>query len=390
MKNNKLQSKSGGLTSLLLGPILVLSIALATINMMSTYKGVHQQKQATLWNIIQLDREIGNTLFNASEFINGQISTTRLRQYYETLQNSFPKTLSSISKDKIFQQVSGLSNSINTTFNHVQSAEQMIQGGATVNITQLNQWLNQLNGLNKKINQEVLDNVASTQSEYSSKAFKTIIKTAAILLFLIFTFIIYLGYLLNSLRKERKRNLYMLAHDPLTGLSSRECVMTTLQSRCNNKTPFAVMMFDLNKFKAVNDTFGHHAGDQLLIHLAQKFQQTLCKFGIVGRMGGDEFIWIAESDNPTVIEQQYALLLNELKTPCIINKKRLYIHISAGGGIAEDHKFHITELLERTDEAMYQAKSQQIKEICWSGETHSHKPYKKPQRPNIVAEAYSG
>ena len=349
----------------ILGPVLIIAIALATANMMSTYKNIHKQKQATLWNLVQQDRNVGDTLFKAQQYLDDQQGNQVLRQNYEALLDQFPETIDSIEKDKTFQKVSGLSASVYATFEHVKSAKQMILESATIEKASLSQWVDRLNQMNIQLNEQVLDNVASTEREYSSKAFGTIIISAIILLALIFAFILYLGFLLVALRRERKRNLYMLAHDPLTGLSSRQCVMTTLQSRCKNKTPFALLMFDLNKFKAVNDTFGHHAGDQLLIHLADKFKQTLNNFGIVGRLGGDEFVWLAESDDPEVIQKQYALFLNELKDPCIINHKRLYIHISSGGGIAADYEYHSTQLLERVDEAMYQAKSLQIKEIFW-------------------------
>ncbi|CAA6812428.1 MAG: Unknown protein, partial [uncultured Thiotrichaceae bacterium] len=312
MKQHPMQSKSNGWLSVILGPVLLLGVALATANLLSTYKGIHQQKQATIWSIIQLDRKIGGTLFDAQQHISGHQSAEFLRQSYQVLWNRFPVTVSSLQQDTIFKQVSGLSHSINTTLSHVESAEWLIIDSATIDTTRLNQWVNQLYGMKAQINEQVLDSVASMESEYSARAFSTILKNASILLILIFAFILYLINLLIELRKERKRNLYMLAHDTLTGLYSRAYIMTTLQSRCDNKTPFALLMLDLNKFKAINDTFGHHAGDQLLLHLADKFKQTLNKSGIVGRMGGDEFIWITESDNPEIIQQQYALFLDEL------------------------------------------------------------------------------
>ena len=364
---------SGYQLSVILGPILVLLIALATVNMLSTYKGIHKQKAATLWNVVQLDRAIANTLFSSQQFINGELDSERLRVSYQTLKERFPDTFSSLVKDKIVQQVSGLSDPVYSILAHVESADKVILISKTIDKSQLNEWSNKLSTLKKQLDEQVLDTVASTTGAYSEKAFKTIIKTAAILLTLIFTFMIYLGYLLFALSRERKRNLYMLAHDPLTGLSSRECIMTSLQSRCNNEIPFALLLFDLNKFKVVNDTFGHHAGDQLLIHLAGKFKETLGKFGIVGRLGGDEFVWLSESDNPDIIDQQYALFLKALKDPCLIRNKRLFIEMSTGGGIAKDYDFQSTQLLERVDEAMYQAKAMQLREIYWESKI-SYKP----------------
>nr|CAA6822509.1 MAG: Unknown protein [uncultured Thiotrichaceae bacterium] len=369
MKKYPLQSNSSSLTSVALGLVLVLGVALATANLLSTYKGIHQQKQATIWNIIQLDREIGDTLFDAQQYISGHQNPEVLRERYEALRIRFPATISGIKKDEIFQQVRGLSDSIHTASNHVKSAENMMISSSTIDTTSLNQWARQLNEMKKQINEQVLDNIASTDSEYSDRAFNTILKTASFLLILLFAFILYLVNLLIELRKERNHNLYTLAHDTLTGLHSRNYVMTTLQSRCDKKKPFAVVMFDLNKFKVINDTFGHHVGDQLLIHLAETFKQTLSKFGTIGRMGGDEFLWITESDNPQIIQQQYTLFLNKLKGPCVINQKRLYIYVSAGGVIAADHEYHTTKLLEHSDEAMYQAKTLKIKDIFWENTT---------------------
>lgn len=362
------QLNSGCQYSVILGPILILFIALATVNTLSTYKSIHKQKSATLWNVIQVDREIANTLFSAKQFIADETSKQSLQTSYQSLKATFPDALSSIENDKIVQHIEGLSLPVYTTLKHVESADLLISGAGIINHTQLSQWSNELHTLKKNLDKQVLDTVASNTGSYSERAFQTIIKTVVILLTLVFTFIIYLGYLLLALRRERKQNLYMLAHDPLTGLSSRECIMTSLQSRCNNEIPFALLLFDLNKFKAVNDTFGHHAGDQLLIHLAEKFKETLSKFGIVGRLGGDEFVWLSESNQPDIIEQQYALFLEALKDPCIIRNKRLFIEVSAGGGIAEDYDFHSTQLLERVDEAMYKAKAGQLREIYWESE----------------------
>lgn len=360
-----LHLKTGGLLSLALGPFLLLCIGLATVNMMSTYKQIHQQKQATLWSLIQLDRHIGRTVLNTQQYVDGQVSAQQLQQAYQQLQNSLPNTQNSLREDRIFQQSLDLSDVIDRTHDHVQQAATWMARPEVTTASTMNRWLSQLDGMNRTINEEVLDNVASTSADYAETAFATIIKTAAILLVVILTFIVYLGYLLFALRKERKRNLYMLAHDPLTELSSRECVMANLQSRCNNQTPFALLMFDLNKFKAVNDTFGHHAGDQLLIHLAGLFKRSLCQYGIVGRMGGDEFLWIAESDQQALIEQQFLQFQEALKTPCMIQGQPIYLHMSTGGGIAADHQFQITELLERVDQAMYQAKAEQCREIVW-------------------------
>ncbi len=358
-------NESNGLVTILLGPILIICIALATANLMSTYKRIHHQKQESIWSFIQLDKEMGNTLFEAQQYVNGYLDEKPFRRSYEVLWSRFPVTISSMQRDEIFSQIGGLTKLISNAFDHVKSAEALVLENNTINKVELNNWVNQLNGMAKVINQQLLQNIASSNSEYSHKTANKIITAAVILLTLIAGFVLYLGFLLFTLGTERKRNLHMLAHDTLTGLYSRDKIMKQIDAYCKNETPFVLLSFDLNKFKAVNDTFGHHAGDQLLIHLADKFKQSLSKFGMVGRIGGDEFLWLAQSDDPRIVTQQYALFLDELKDPCMINEKPIHLDISSGGGLAADSDFHMNRLLERVDLAMYEAKSRQQKEIFW-------------------------
>lgn len=361
--------KLSGLLSIILGPIFILSIALATANLFSTYKTLHYQKQESIWSIVQLDKEMGNALFETQRYINSGLNEKPLKTSYEILWSRFPVAISSLKRDDIFSQISGLTDLIHIAFDHIKSAELMILGPGVINKTKLKPWVRELNGMANEINQQLLQNIAASNSEYSTKTFNKILTSALVPVVLIATFILYLGYLLITLRKEQRLNLHMLAHDTLTELYSRDMIMRTINSFCENKTPFGLLSFDLNKFKSVNDTFGHHAGDQLLIHLAEKFKKTLSKFGMVGRIGGDEFLWITDSNDPQIIRQQYSLFLRALKDPCVINDKKIYLHISAGGGIAADCDFHETCLLENVDQAMYQAKSQQLKEIFWDNST---------------------
>ena len=381
---------SKGAISTILGTILILSIALATANLLKTYKQINLQRQGSLWTVIQLDKEMDNTLFDAQQYINGYVQEKSLRTSYEVLWSRFPVTISNLKKDEFLIEITGLSKLVNDVFDHVKFAESMILESKPIDKAELNRWTNKLNVMARDINQQFLQNIVPTHSQYTTKAASKIITNAAILLVLISAFILYLGYLLVTLRKERSRNLHMLAHDTLTGLYSRDFTMKAIDSSCDNKHPFTLLAFDLNKFKAVNDTFGHHAGDQLLIHLAEKFRNTLSKFGIVGRTGGDEFLWVAESADVRIIEQQYVLFLNELEDPCIIAGKPIYLHISTGGGVAADYDFHSTQLLERVDQAMYQAKSKQIKEIVWENQTRVPTAAKPNEgKPKVIAKRAS-
>ena len=380
-------SKLSDWIPLLLGPIFVLCIGLATTNLLQTYKKIHHQKQESMWSIIQLDKEMSNTLFDAQQYNNGYLDEKPLRSSYEVLWSRFPITINSLRKDEILREIGGLTVLVSDAFNHIKSAEALILKSRKINKVKLNHWVNKLNDMEQSINQQLLHNIAASNSEYSSRTANKIIGTAAILMVLIAAFVLYLGFLLLALRKERSQNLYMLAHDTLTGLQSRHCIMQSIKESCDNKTPFALLSFDLNKFKAVNDTFGHHIGDQLLIYLADKFKKTLGKFGRVGRIGGDEFLWQVDTDDIHYIQEKYALFLLALQEPCLINGKRLQLKLSCGGGLAADYDYHPTQLLERIDEAMYQAKAQQINDIFWDNLTVSESTLNNKQLDADIKQA---
>ncbi len=80
--------------------------------------------------------------------------------------------------------------------------------------------------------------------------------------------------------------------DPLTGVVSRQYMAGFVQSLISDDTPFTFGILDLDNFKFINDTYGHHAGDEVLISVADSFATALDGFGIVGRFGGDEFLMI--------------------------------------------------------------------------------------------------
>ena len=147
---------------MILGPILIICITLATANLMSTYKRIHHQKQESIWSFIQLDKEMGNTLFEAQQYVNGYLDEKPLRRSYEVLWSRFPVTMSSMQRDEIFSQIGGLTKLINNAFVHVKSAESLVLENNTINKVELNQWVNQLNGMAKEINQQLLQNIAKS------------------------------------------------------------------------------------------------------------------------------------------------------------------------------------------------------------------------------------
>jgi diguanylate cyclase (GGDEF)-like protein len=97
--------------------------------------------------------------------------------------------------------------------------------------------------------------------------------------------------LVDTIRAQHQRSQYLASHDPLTGLTNRhglEASIINLLDRAPEQ--LAVLVIDLDRFKHVNDTFGHHAGDEVLVAVARRMERCLRQTDILGRTGGDEFV----------------------------------------------------------------------------------------------------
>lgn len=154
-----------------------------------------------------------------------------------------------------------------------------------------------------------------------------------------------------------------LAHlDTLTGLANRHYFQETLEEALNgllSGTRFAVLWFDLDKFKAVNDTLGHPTGDALLQIVAERLRKTVRGSDFVARLGGDEFAIIAtgadfsEHDASTLANR----LLRKISEPYDIGGKIVSVGVSIGIAIAPAHGCTAEDLTRNADIALYRAKS---------------------------------
>lgn len=156
---------------------------------------------------------------------------------------------------------------------------------------------------------------------------------------------------------------YQAHHDQLTGLNSRyslECLLeqTILNAR-REKYGVAVMLVDLDRFKTINDKYGHHAGDTLLIEVSRRIKGSVRESDIVARLGGDEFIVILTGSS---MEQDTILIahkiLSTLNTPYQIDGLSLHCSASIGISISMTDGETVDELLRCADAAMYHAKEQ--------------------------------
>lgn len=153
--------------------------------------------------------------------------------------------------------------------------------------------------------------------------------------------------------KRAEEELRNLAHvDALTGLPNRRSVLGTLARRAEAGTPVAVMFLDLDGFKAVNDTLGHEAGDELLIQVATRIESVTRQDDVVGRLGGDEFVVVCDPGAARPLAQRVLAAISE---PYLLAAGPADISASIGVAIALDDE-PASDTLRRADEAMYDAK----------------------------------
>jgi diguanylate cyclase (GGDEF)-like protein len=165
-------------------------------------------------------------------------------------------------------------------------------------------------------------------------------------------------------RCEADRHIRFLAHhDPLTGLANRTSFALTLDDAVarlsRHGTPFSVFMIDLDRFKEVNDTMGHPAGDQLLRETAQRLKSALRKTDVVARLGGDEFaiIQASEEDSTEGAAALATRILTRMSEPYDIEGKAVFVGASIGIALAPKDAADGNTILKMADLALYEAKN---------------------------------
>lgn len=156
------------------------------------------------------------------------------------------------------------------------------------------------------------------------------------------------------------RITYQAFHDVLTGLPNRQLLTDRLESaillaRRRDGDP-AIIFFDLDRFKVVNDTMGHSAGDTLLIEVAKRLTGRLRSEDTVARIGGDEFVCLLPGSTSEHAHRVAEELLAEIAEPFSIDGRDLHVTTSAGVSVFPHDGATAEELLASADSALYRAK----------------------------------
>lgn len=164
--------------------------------------------------------------------------------------------------------------------------------------------------------------------------------------------------------KDAERTLRKSAFlDPLTGLANRLLLMdrfeVAMRHARRSRKRFAILMLDLNKFKSINDTYGHAAGDQVLITVAQRLVSIVRESDTVARLGGDEFVLIVESITERAQLEALGHKLVDVVSQDLTLDSGETVAVGASVGYAWYPKDgdNLREILDVADQAMYTCKT---------------------------------
>lgn len=150
--------------------------------------------------------------------------------------------------------------------------------------------------------------------------------------------------------------------DPLTGDANRTAFEQRLIAMLGRRRRgvLAVMMLDLNRFKEVNDTLGHHVGDQVLLEFSHRMRQVLTDDDTVARFGGDEFALLLRRDNFDDVRAVAEAVLSRSHQPMQLDGCAAVVTASIGISVIAENETDATGVLRRADIAMYAAKNEKV------------------------------
>jgi diguanylate cyclase (GGDEF)-like protein len=197
-------------------------------------------------------------------------------------------------------------------------------------------------------------------------------------------------YLVSELMTSKHRSVALqrvATTDELTGLANRERFRETVEERIANAGPtdrFVVMLMDLDRFKEVNDTLGHHYGDVLLRDLGPRLATAIGEDGLVARLGGDEFgiLPAIGSDDLAAVERSIADLCQTINQPFTVDELSLEVGASIGVARFPDDGGDSHALLRCADIAMYAAKEAQTDFKIYAAEQNQH----SVRRLNVLSD----
>ncbi|WP_332686961.1 GGDEF domain-containing protein [Devosia sp.] len=200
------------------------------------------------------------------------------------------------------------------------------------------------------------------------------------LLLVVFLLLVRLRALVADIERQRRLAHQQSRSDVLTGLANRLAFETALAELTSGARPFAIIAFDLDGFKKINDSFGHAAGDDVLRTVASRLSGLLHSGELLARFGGDEFVLLTTSRVDTVALSELARdCIALIEAPIEFPGISVSVGISLGIVLASTPHNVPASLVAQADDALYRAKSSQGSSFCFAGD--------EPAPPQLRASA---
>lgn len=332
--------------------------ALASLIQLKQSKSILDERYGTsVWALFQLRSELIRFHDALSIFKENTVTLEQLHERYDILWSRFPAVLEGVDGEHI-AQIDGAIEQLSDSFDFIQAIENEVFNVLPQNPAYISSLQFQLRPHIKAIEKLSINN-HQLNNDFYNRGDKRISELQQQLIWLMIGLIATGSALLFMLLKENRTNRHMARHDSLTKMPNRSFLKLRLDEACEKGAPFGFHLLDLNKFKDVNDTLGHHTGDLLLKAVSQRLREGIdqpynC---ITCRLGGDEFA-IIQYDLKDISSLSLVAenIIQILGVPFILNDNTCHIGVSIGSTAYPDHAQETHKLLARADIAMYQAK----------------------------------